>query len=742
VSPAGVGFEMAAVLYLGLPCLLLGLALLARRHRREVPERRRRAALLALRGVGLGVLLVLLARPVAVSVEAGRERREVVVLVDRSRSMGFAEEGPSRFDQAVKRTRALLPELARQGYRARTLGFDASATPLEVGGSVPAPGGNETDIAGALLQAVLSAEPPPAAVVALTDGAANRTDSNQAALLALVETRTPVIAVGLGRDEGVPSLSLRRLEAPTRVGAEQSFRVSAQLHSAGGPLPAYDLLLLRNGAPVQSRRMPPDDGGRVRVWSEGFDVTEATEGLYEYAVQLRLPSAPRVVSVNTRSSVPVRVGKETEFRVLYVQGALGWDFKFIGRAVRGDRALRLTGLSRTSKHSVFRQHVEVAGELVGGFPTELAEIARYRVLVLSELKAADLTPAQQELAARFCSELGGGVLMIGGQSTFDESWRGSRLEQMLPVSLDARGVAGLDRPFHLRLTEEALRSRVFAVADDGSSARVWNALPSFSGYGRVMREKAGAVVWARHESESGEAGKRVLMASHAYGAGTVAVLAVQNFWRWRLAKESDPQAYDRFWRQLLRFLGQAGGDEFDIHLADQELGVGRDIRALVERRPRPEGSAAAPAAEYELTVRPPGGAGTVRQRAALLPGRPVELRFRAERGGVYTLAVADAGGATVATRPVEILDTDREMERTGRDMEALRQWAAATQGLAVPAEEAGAAGDLAARVKAQVEAARRAPARRRPLGMNGWVLATVLAGIGGEWALRRRWGLR
>jgi len=39
--------------------------------------------------------------------------------------------------------------------------------------------------------------------------------------------------------------------------------------------------------------------------------------------------------------------------------------------------------------------------------------------------------AQQEVLARFCGELGGGVLLLGGAATFDGSWQNSRLEQLL-----------------------------------------------------------------------------------------------------------------------------------------------------------------------------------------------------------------------------------------------------------------------------------------------------------------------
>ena len=110
---------------------------------------------------------------------------------------------------------------------------------------------------------------------------------------------------------------------------------------------------------------------------------------------------PGLKCAEMQAATTVRISSEKELRVLYVQGALTWDYKFIGLALRGDPAIKLTGLTRTSSQSVFRQNVESAGELLGGFPTMLEELAPYRVVVISNLRPADLNPAQQELLVRF-----------------------------------------------------------------------------------------------------------------------------------------------------------------------------------------------------------------------------------------------------------------------------------------------------------------------------------------------------
>src|ERR1035438_4562707 len=383
----------------------------------------------------------------------------------------------------------------------------------------------------------------------------------------------------------------------------------------------------------------------------------------------------------------VRVSDEKELRVLYIQGALTWDYKFIGLALRNDQTMKLTGLTRTSKQSVFRQNVEGAGELLNGFPTTLEELAPFRVVVLSNLRPSDLTPVQQDVLARFCGELGGGVLMIGGPATFDSTWQGSRLEQLLPVVFAAnRGVQGLDRPFRIELTEEALQHPVFQIADNRPMREAWAQLPTFTQFGRVDAAKPGAQVWALHQTEDGPQGRRILMASQRYGAGLSAVLCIQNFWRWRLAKDSEPQQFDRFWRQLFRFLSEVGRQDISIHLADQELRPQMDVQVVLEKQPNPKNVTDTTRKFY---VRAEDGQKNLlrEQEVELEPSRPVDFKFRAEKADVYTVTVTDTMKVPIATRPVEVRDINIEFQTTARKMEMLQQWASVSDGLAMKVED-------------------------------------------------------
>ena len=427
--------------------------------------------------------------------------------------------------------------------------------------------------------------------------------------------------------------------------------------------------------------------------------------------------------------------------MLYIQGALTWDYKFINLALHKDQTIKLTGLTRTSKQSVFRQNVESAGELMNGFPTSLEELAPFRVVVLSNLKPADLTSAQQDMLGRFCGELGGGILLIGGAATFDSSWQNSRLEQLLPVTFaGSAGVQGLDRPFRVQLTEEALQNPIFQIADGSELRERWTQLPTFTQYGRVDSPKPGAQTWMLHPSDNGPRGRRILMASQRYGAGMSAVLSIQNLWRWRLAKDSDPQQFDRFWRQLFRFLSEAGRQDVTIHLADQELHPQMDVQVILEKQPNPKNIADT---NRKFFVRVEDGQKNLLQEEAveLEPLRPVDFKYHVEKAGVYNVVVTDGLKVPVSNRTIEIRDQNVEFQNTSRSMETLRQWAAVSEGLAFKVEECPAASDLVAQIKAKVEEVRHGKQMRHAIGVNGWVLLLVLGGLGGEWLLRKRWGL-
>jgi len=95
----------------------------------------------------------------------------------------------------------------------------------------------------------------------------------------------------------------------------------------------------------------------------------------------------------------------------------------------------------------------------------------------------------------------------------------------------------------------------------------------------------------------------------------------------------------------------------------------------------------------------------------------------------------------LTSRSVDVRDVDVEFVAAARNMESLRQWASVSGGIAVRSEECGRADRLIAALTTPVDRAQRTDPRRSPVGINGWMLCLLLCCLGGEWSLRKHWGL-
>ncbi|HSU52685.1 MAG TPA: hypothetical protein VLT36_01350, partial [Candidatus Dormibacteraeota bacterium] len=483
-------------------------------------------------------------------------------------------------------------------------------------------------------------------------------------------------------------------------------------------------------------------GTGSRTWIENFSVSEAAPGMHRYSVRLLSPQSSTLNRASTEGSAVVRITEGDALRILYVQGALTWDYKFISLATVSDPVIKLTGLTRTSEQSVFRQNVEAATELLHGFPSSLEELSPYRVVVLANVRPTDLSLDQQELIAQFCGERGGGVLMLGGPATFDASWTNSRLEKLLPVTFSGDSASGpVDQQFHLQLTPAALQNPVFRLTETGSVQQAWASLPAFRRFGPVDSAKPSAQVWISHPSEVGPHGPKILMASQPYGAGISMVLCLESFWRWRLAKDSDPQTFDRFWRQLFRWLGNEGRQHVSIDITAQDLRPGQDIQFVLQRQVDAQSMLGA---DRRFLVQVEDSDQRVMQSESvdLADTQAADFHFHPNRAGLYTVNVRDSEKSVVAARVVEIRDTDVELDHTARSLETLNQWAAVSDGLAFKAEECPQAADLVAQIRKKVEQqARRSQDTPRRVGLNAWTFTLVLSCLSTEWFLRKRWAL-
>jgi hypothetical protein len=212
-------------------------------------------------------------------------------------------------------------------------------------------------------------------------------------------------------------------------------------------------------------------------------------------------------------------------------------------------------------------------------------------------------------------------------------------------------------------------------------------------------------------------------------------------WRWKMMLPSSDKSYDTFWRQAVRWLSLTAQEP--VFLAVPAGGSPGDTLPL---RVAVRNAAFEPQRDVDVEIRVAGPDGRVESLHAAPssdpqdgPGRYV-ARFHPEQPGIYrAIAEARRGASTlgVSTAALLVGGADLEMTDPRLNRQLLERVALASGGKVVGERDMGT---LVQALSAGVPAARFAT--ERDLWHNAWSFVAIVALLGAEWILRRRWGLR
>ncbi len=349
--------------------------------------------------------------------ELGRplDRLAIIVALDRSRSMDLVPNADARLSAELR-----VAELGmREDDRIGTVAFAADALledPLRPKSKLPSAqkadiGRDGTDLAEGIRRALSEVPADFAArVIVLSDGVSTRGDPLDAASAAAV-AGVPVDVVPLEQQQ-LPDVRVVSLRTTPRanVGETLDLRVATASSSEA----EVEVRLYRDGELIRK--------GTTRV-ARGEDVLHLREvapeaGLHRYEVQLSALDAKldQALEDNTGSTF-LRVRGEAIALVLEKDPALA-------------EPLVLALSSAAFK-------VKSAG--AGGVPADLAGFAAYDLIVLSDIAAAELAPSQLEALASYVRDMGGGLLLMGGDRAFGPGGYGkTSIEEVSPVSFDLK----------------------------------------------------------------------------------------------------------------------------------------------------------------------------------------------------------------------------------------------------------------------------------------------------------------
>jgi len=752
--PIGDSYLLVAVLTLA----LLAMLGLVRAGRNAVGWRR--WALVGLRAGVILLVLLLMLRPTLVYTERSQQAATLVVMADRSRSMSVGDmlRGRSRFDVLRATLDDARDELrqVQDTFELRAYAFDRATERLAVdNGSIPLPEkpeGEQTAL-GAALEEVLREEAGKRllGVLLLSDGAQRayppRDIPPQTAAAGLRRLGFPLYTFTFGQSRGLgqaQDVAVTRLSAPANVFVKNQMAVRGEVRADGYANRTIEVRLLFETAPdemevvAQRELRITESGQRVPV---EFEYAPPSPGEYKLTLEVAEQSGELVTTNNRRSTfVNVLAGGLT---VLYLEGSLRVEQKFIRRALDASPDIQVDYVRIDPRDPATKP---------GNF-AELLQPGKYQVYILGDLDSTAFTQPELRLLAQTVQR-GAGLIMLGGLHSFGPGgYATTPLAGVLPVEMDRFERQPLGEPVRedahvpgpLRMRPTRLGVRHFAMmlaADREANLRRWAELPPLDGANRFTRTRLapGAVeLAAGYPGRAGADDGHPLLVAHNFGAGRVMAFAADSTWRWWMRGHED--AFKRFWRQVILWLAkkdQAGEGDVWVRLEKRRFAPSERVELTVGAND-PTGE---PIADARFTARliPPEG-----------PPRPVELvREGAERigslrdlqqPGDYAIEIrAQQDGELLGNARARFLvfEQDLELDNPGADAAVMQSLAAMTAGESLAPELLP---ELIERLLKSTDELIVERQTKRSL-WDGWpLLLAIVALLGVEWWLRKRWGL-
>jgi Ca-activated chloride channel homolog len=331
-------------------------------------------------------------------------RKFVVFAVDRSLSVG--EDSRKAAEEYVKKAaaRAGSNGVGYLAFASEPGVFRAGSTP-----GVPPADDKGTDLAAAI--EVAAAAIPPfyvPQVVLLSDGNATTGDAEKAALRAGV----PISTVPL-KTKDDPEVQVSSVIAPAQVQQGEPFNVEVVIdsnHDDEGEIEIY-----RGDHRVDNL------DGKVRKWK-----IKKGENRFKFMQRIEQEKFAKF-TVRTKG-----FGKDTLFDNNSASGLVFTSGKPRVLVIESDPKS-----ARDLAWAMEEQEMQVDVHPAAGMPDRLDELQNYELLILSNVPATALSMKQMEVARSYVQDLGGGLIMLGGDQSFGlGGYYKTVLEEILPVRSD------------------------------------------------------------------------------------------------------------------------------------------------------------------------------------------------------------------------------------------------------------------------------------------------------------------
>jgi len=577
---------------------------------------------------------------VAVSLRANSVGPKVVVLLDGSTRLLIPSEGKTRRARAITAAKAISSTF--KDARVSVLEFGAGA-PYALQGE--GEGGSlsvESDLTAALSHLNSLAQEKPQAYVVVSDGRLSRpTFDDDLTRLKQLALGVPIHTVSIA-DVDPPDAAIRAVHAAGAAVAHQPLSLTIELGCSGGlkcneiPVEIHELrygmpkALLASGVAKLNQ-----DSGKIEL-----QVTLDRAGTRVVEVSIAAPSGDSLPENNSRV-IAFTVTRD-RIRLLHVAGRPTYDVRSLRMWLKSDESVDLVAffiLRSTEDETRTTSNSELA---LIPFPVDelfTEHLPSFDAVVLQDLDAVAYHLAQHLPALARYVESGGGLIMVGGPTSFTGGrYAGTELERVLPVRL-----LSSEKPFDLE-------QFVPSYTDSGRAAPVLRGLRDL--FGDALPEMPGAnilgaprenalVLWEHPRKKIGQASMPVLALGEA-GDGRSIALGVDGTHLLafsELADEGSGRGFGALWDGLLGWLMRDPRFEAARTELVGECSEGQPTTLMLTRPPSMQGDVTLTLERLGVTQVAP-----IVQRIPNPPPGPLKIVFSDLKAGGY-IAKAKIGSA-------------------------------------------------------------------------------------------------
>jgi hypothetical protein len=698
----------------------------------SIRDQRKRPADVVDAAVALGMLSQSDAGDVQrAAVSLGAKRREAIAAasrIDLARNLVF------------KSARPVFDELGRDldvGYYAfgttvRVLGEGEVVAADALAGLLAE--GTGTAIADSL-EAVASSGRgvPPAGIVLLSDGLDTSSRRVDSMLHDLGIRGVPVYPVPMGLADP-DDVSIRNIVMQEVAFSGDKVPVRVQIRSKGYEKRRASITVRLNGRSVARRSVRLAGGLQFEDIFFNVDVHEKGAAQVEIAIE---PFADEATAENNVVKRSVRVVNE-KINVLCIEGSARWEYRYLRAMLKRDPRINATFIATRSGPEIARN----SSEYIARFPERRDDAFKYDLIILGDVDSEFFSADEYLRLEELVRERGGSLLMLCGARFAPSSYSGTPVQKMLPVTFDPDGEwEVVDDAVYPALTPEGRSSLVMTLEHDREeNDNVWSRVAPLVRVPPLLEARPGATVLMTLSDAGSRVDPYPLVAWQRYGTGKCMLMGTDRMWLLRF-KTGDKYHW-RVWSQCIQFL-----------TLSRLMGEHKRIRLETDRAIYPVGGQAQLYAHvlddrfepvmqsgFEVTVTPLDVPDARPQRVTLRPDAKnpglYGAFFSPTRPGRYRVEANEGDRSLSNTTEFQAADVEPEMANTDMQMERLRRIAEVTGGKCLGMLEVR---DLPSLLS--LERHEETYTTGIPLWDNGWIMLLLVALMGTEWIVRRRYDL-